>query len=146
MKSIVSKILLEAATGLPNKHFEFEDLNGGSVDAIIGPSPDKNDSVVIGYQVNGTRNHSENENAPDVKNLFYILGRVIKFVENYIKQYYPKNIIVQSDYEIGSIAEKRINMYKQLVDKNLNNLGYSSKTGRNKNGYFILLTLNEKTD
>lgn len=141
MKSIVNNILFEAINLLPNKQFSFEDLNGNNIDAVIGSSTGKaQNSVIVGYQFNNSAKHEDNNQTPDTKNLFYILGRITKFVINYINQYKPQNILIQSDNESGDIAKKRINIYKNMIDKQIGNTGYVSKLSRNANGYYILLT------
>lgn len=141
----MNRILLE--NKLPNKEFSFEDLNGNDVIAMIGiPVSRIKNVVTVGYQVNGNQKHENNKNIPDTKNLFYILGRITKFVENYIKQFSPTNIIIQSDFETGNIAEKRINIYKGLVDKIISKYDYSSRIQKNKNGYYILITNEDYQD
>ena len=135
--NIVDNILFEALNKLPNKNFTFEDLNGNEIDAVIGAQ--SNGSVVVGYQFNGSARHDENNNNPDARNLFYILGRVMKFVTNYAAEYKPQIIIIQSDNETGNTAQKRINIYKSLVDKNAQQLGYESSVARNAHGYYISL-------
>lgn len=141
MNKLVDKILLEGAGSNPKKEFSFEDLNGDTVDAVIGPpNGQMSKNVVVGYQFNGSARHDENSRNPDPRNLFYILGRITKFITNYIQQYEPIQIIIQSDRETGEAAQKRINIYKALVEKNMNGSNYELKSGQNAHGYYLLLT------
>lgn len=132
---ITARILQEAADKLPKREFSFEDLNGSEVDAVINANLSR--QIIVGYQVNGSDKHDENTREPDARNLMYILGRVTKFVFNYVAEYKPASILIQSDNEGGNTAEKRARVYKSIIDRYASSIGYTSKLCKGQRGFYI---------